>query len=327
MKRCLGAGVTILVIILIILLFFKPQSSCYAPPRDINTILPYVENFTYQYMDSENQKILVDQDSQMDVFKDASGTLNQREHPLTNFFQANAYSKGDLGGFSSLESSAGTGMYLIPQEEQYTYYYQYPENTDACPRRQVTALDDQGEPTSNVFNGVGVYPIDATMRNFQVYGPLDVTASGPNGRARFSYPATAGCQPKFTLTLDQPYDTLELTSNVTACTRSAAVVYGQTDILEPGTYPLNSSMYQLTIYPPLKVTATGDNPRVEIFNTTAECPTPVILALEKEKTYTSLILSTDLTPPETNNVSFVPPLDDYLPGYRSRIIPLIGSVL
>ena len=135
----------------------------------------------------------------MDVFKDASGTLNQREHPLTNFFQANAYSKGDLGGFSSLESSAGTGMYLIPQEEQYTYYYQYPVNTDACPRRQVTALDDQGEPTSNVFNGVGVYPIDATMRKFQVYGPLDVIASGPNARARFSYPATAGCQPKFTL--------------------------------------------------------------------------------------------------------------------------------
>jgi hypothetical protein len=245
---------------------------------------------------------------------------------LTNFLQANADSKGDLGGVSSLESSAGTGMYLIPQEEQYTYYYQYPVNTDACPRRQVTALDDQGQPTSNVFNGVGVYPIDATMRNFQVYGPLDVTASGPNGRTRFSYPATAGCQPKFTLTLDQPYDTLELTSNVAACTRSAAVVYGQTDILEPGTYPLNSSMYQLTIYPPLKVTATGDSPRVEIFNTTAECPTPVILALEKEKTYTSLILSTDLTPPETSDVSLVPQ-DDYLPGYRSRIIPLIGSVL
>jgi hypothetical protein len=263
----------------------------------------------------------------MDVFKDASGTLNQREHPLTNFFQANAYSKGDLGGFSSLESSAGTGMYLIPQEEQYTYYYQYPENTDACPRRQVTVLDDQGEPTSNVFNGVGVYPIDATMRKFEVYGPLDIVASGINGRVVFSYPATAGCQPKFIMTLDQPYDTLELKSNVTACTRSAAVVYGQTDILEPGTYPIDSSMYQLTIYPPLKVTATGDVPRVEIFNTMTECPSPVRLVLEKEKTYTSLILSTDLTRPETSNVSLTPPLDDYLPGYRSRIIPLLGSVL
>ena len=318
---------TFLVILLIVLLFFKPKSSCYAPPRDVNTILPYVENFTYQYMDSENQKIMVDQDSQMDVFKDASGTLNQREHPLTNFFQANAYSKGDLGGFSSLESSAGTGMYLIPQEEQYTYYYQYPENTDACPRRQVTVLDDQGEPTSNVFNGVGVYPIDATMRKFEVYGPLDIVASGINGRVVFSYPATAGCQPKFIMTLDQPYDTLELKSNVTACTRSAAVVYGQTDILEPGTYPIDSSMYQLTIYPPLKVTATGDVPRVEIFNTMTECPSPVRLVLEKEKTYTSLILSTDLTRPETSNVSLTPPLDDYLPGYRSRIIPLLGSVL
>ena len=85
-------------------------------------------------MNSDNEKIMVDQDSQMDVFKDASGTLNQREHPLTNFFQVDAYSNGDLGGFSSLESSAGTAMYLIPQEQQYTTYYQYPANTDACPR-------------------------------------------------------------------------------------------------------------------------------------------------------------------------------------------------
>lgn len=278
-------------------------------------------------MNSENQRILVDQDSQMDVFKDASGTLNQREHPLTNFFQANAYSNGDLGGFSSLESSAGTGMFLIPQEEQYTSYYSYPENTDACPRRQVTVLNDRGDPTSNVFNGVGVYPIDETMKKFEVYGPIDIKVSGPNGNSTFTYAATEGCQPKFILTLDQVYDTLEIISNVTACTRSAAIVYGQTDVLKPGTYPLDPSMYKLYIYPPLKVTATGDSPRVEIFDTMAECPSPIKLVLEQEKTYTSLILSTDLTRSETSNVSLAPSLEDYLPGYQSRIIPLIGSVL
>jgi hypothetical protein len=92
----------------------KPKKSCYAPPRDENTEMPYVE------------KVNDTQESQTEVFKDAAGWLNMREHPMSGFIQedafANVMSVTGFGEFVGLESSAGIApMTVIPASEQYEY--------------------------------------------------------------------------------------------------------------------------------------------------------------------------------------------------------------
>ena len=114
MKWALWLGLALLAITVITLLL-RPSKSCYAPPRDENTVLPYIEP-------TGN----VAADSQMDVYKDAAGWPNMRQHPLTDFFQENAFSNvADIAGFGSFmgsESSAGMApMTVIPSDEQYTY--------------------------------------------------------------------------------------------------------------------------------------------------------------------------------------------------------------
>lgn len=88
----------------------RRASSCYAPPRDQNTVLPYI--------DPEATTL----DSQVEVFKDAGGLLNAREHPLSKQFQSNADTVGTMGDFTGIESSAGGApMTTIPVNEQYEY--------------------------------------------------------------------------------------------------------------------------------------------------------------------------------------------------------------
>ena len=113
MKWTLWLGLAILAFTVIVLLTKK--KSCYAPPRDENTVLPYIEP-------TGN----VAAESQTEVFKDASGWLNMREHPLTDYFQEDAFSNvsnvAAFGSFVGLESSAGIApMTVIPADEQYQY--------------------------------------------------------------------------------------------------------------------------------------------------------------------------------------------------------------
>ena len=110
MKWMLWLGLAVLVLTVLVLMI-KPKKSCYAPPRDENTEMPYVE------------KLNDTQESQTEVFKDAAGWLNMREHPLTGYFQEDAFANvsvsGDLyGDFVGLESSAGIApMTVIPVSE------------------------------------------------------------------------------------------------------------------------------------------------------------------------------------------------------------------
>lgn len=123
MSRALFWLGIVLLVFVVVYQMTNAKKSCYAPPRDENTILPYVENF-----------LAALPDSQMDVYKDAGGTLNQREHPLTDNFQSNAYAGTNMGSFVSLESSSGnTPMTVIPEGEQYTYSNVSSQQTEYIP--------------------------------------------------------------------------------------------------------------------------------------------------------------------------------------------------
>ena len=113
MKWTLWLGLAVLVLTILVIMI-RPKKSCYAPPRDENTEMPYVE------------KVNDVQESQTEVFKDAAGWLNMREHPMSGFIQedafANVASVTGFGDFVGLESSAGIApMTVIPTDEQYEY--------------------------------------------------------------------------------------------------------------------------------------------------------------------------------------------------------------
>jgi hypothetical protein len=104
-KRLLLVGV-FLFFALVVYQLMNKKKSCYAPPRDENTVLPFVENFNPENLTS-----------QVDVYKDTAGFINQREHPLTDNFQSNAYAGTDMGSFVGLESSAGNVPMTVITDE------------------------------------------------------------------------------------------------------------------------------------------------------------------------------------------------------------------
>jgi hypothetical protein len=98
-------GLIILFLVVAYNLSRQTPTSCYAPPRDKDTVLPFVDPVAQPL------------DSQSEVFRDASGWLNMREHPLSDKFQSNAYAGTDMGDFTGIESSAGLApMTVIPTE-------------------------------------------------------------------------------------------------------------------------------------------------------------------------------------------------------------------
>lgn len=113
MKWTLWLGLAVIVLTILVIMI-RPKKSCYAPPRDENTGMPYVE------------KVNDVQESQTEVFKDAAGWLNMREHPMSGFIQEDAFANvatvTGFGDFVGLESSAGIApMTVIPTDEQYEY--------------------------------------------------------------------------------------------------------------------------------------------------------------------------------------------------------------
>lgn len=97
MKQLLYLGLFVL-FVTVALLIARPTASCYAPPRTEDTVPPFVEPSIDQ----------APTDSQSEVFKDAGGWINQREHPLSSNFQANAYTGTDYGSFGPYVSDIGT---------------------------------------------------------------------------------------------------------------------------------------------------------------------------------------------------------------------------
>ena len=62
----------------------------------------------------------------------------------------------------------------------------------------------------------------------------------------------------------------------------------------PGTYDIDERMYRMKIVPPLQIEASGPNgeyQKTDYAKTGTGCSTPVYLVLEKEKTYTKLVVT------------------------------------
>lgn len=160
-----------------VVLFLLSKRSGYAPPRDENTVLPYVEP-------SGN----VAAESQTDVFMDTAGWLNIREHPLTDFFQEKAFANvSSFGDFVSLESSAGIApMTVIPYNEQYTYSSNAIATTDYIPSRPSYAIPFIGTgetvepptPTGALGGAVPSTPFTIATANPAVAQPASSTSPG-----------------------------------------------------------------------------------------------------------------------------------------------------
>lgn len=115
MKVLLYTGLFVL-FVLVAYILSLPSKSCYAPPRTADTILPYDVSPSTFTSDANMFPV------QSDVFMDAGGWLNMREHPLSDNFQSNAYTGKDMGDFTGIESGSGTAiMTVIPINEQYEY--------------------------------------------------------------------------------------------------------------------------------------------------------------------------------------------------------------
>jgi hypothetical protein len=108
MKLMLGLGLAAILLTLLFI-YLKPKKSCYAPPRDENTVMPFIEH-----------NLVAMRENQTEVFKDAAGWLNMREHPMTGFIQEDAYKTvTGFGDFVGLESSAGIApMTVITSDEE-----------------------------------------------------------------------------------------------------------------------------------------------------------------------------------------------------------------
>ena len=125
----------------------------------------------------------------------------------------------------------------------------------------------QGDPSSNVMYGDFVaHQSDGGSAQMYAYlGDLDITSPEP---------------------------TQQLSDN---CAHSIAVIPNKNLTLEVGTHPIDKDSYIINIYPPLHVVATGPGGERDERNypTTEACPSMVKLALDKEKIYDTLILTSD----------------------------------
>lgn len=283
MKGLFWFGIVLLVLVMVYSGF---SASCYAPPRDENTIPPYVEDF-----DSN-----VVQDSQTEVFKDASGWLNQREHPLTDFFQANAFSGTDMGSFSSLESSAGNAeMTVIPYSEQYNYggtVSQTVAGTTKC--RKSVAVVKPKEPDTYICPGYtpGTVIDAASVVTGGSAGNVSYTVDGQTYTfaAKWKKPITTGASVPVYFEPE---------------TKSQGSLAPLECVLRPGTYTIDETSYLMEVYPPLYVKATGPNGAVEnLAYGGDECKPPQRLTLDARRGFNTLILSvTDPNPARTEKIS------------------------
>ena len=139
----------------------------------------------------------------------------------------------------------------------------------------------QGDPSSNVMYGDFV-PHESDGGSATMYaflGNLDITS---------------------------PETTVKLSDN---CPHSFAFIPDKNLTLQVGTHPIDKDSYIINVYPPLHVVATGPGGERDERNypATEACPSMVKLALDKEKMYDTLILTSDTTIKASSNPGEVNP--------------------
>lgn len=277
----------LIVVCFVLLAVMYVRKSYYAPPRESTTVLPFVEpsanaiaEATGPYSNSNIFPI------QSDVFKDASGWLNMREHPLTDFFQVNAFSNvGTYGSFVGLESSSGNApMSIIPFDEQYSYG----KIQQSC-NHSLLVVNNTKYYAPNTYSN-----IDLTG-DLQVWAPLTITATGPNNaRQVMSFKSNEPCPEREHVVLDKEktFNTIEITDTIQLqyiqCRKSVVRIddkeYG------PGKYTNVNLNGVIEVWAPLKIVATGPNGAREqlSYSTTEDCPISQRLTLDTEKTFDTI---------------------------------------
>jgi len=277
MKRVL---LILLLVIIVIIILLKRKTSGYAPPRDENTVLPFVEP-SAKYPVADNQS---------NVFIDAGGWSNIREHPMAPFLQAKILSNvGTYGDFVGLESSSGDApMYVIAADEQYVYErsstfkdVEYIPNitSSAIPPLYNPECPDEAMVTfTDVAEDYKIPTIVSTDQQPCQYTPV--------GKSCVQCPVDYEVE-----TSDIGYTGyIQIDANKYAtCSNKNYRTVG------PGNHELKDKrMYRMKVWPPLQIEAKGPDGeylKTEYKKTGTGCPSPSFLVLEREKNYTQLVIS------------------------------------
>ena len=279
MKRAL---LILLLVVLVLVLILKTRRSGYAPPRDENTVLPFVEP-SKDYPAADNQS---------NVFMDAGGWANMREHPMAPFLQARITSDvGSYGEFVGLESSSGDApMFVIAADEQYVYERSAPfKDVEYIPNITSPAIPPMYNPACPEEAMVAFTDIaeDYKIPTIVSTGQQECRdKSTPVGRSCVQCPVDYEVE-----TSDMGYTGyIQIDANKYAtCSNKSTRTVG------PGIYELKDKrMYRMKVWPPLQIEAKGPNGeylKSEYKKTGTGCPSPSFLVLEKEKNYTQLVIS------------------------------------
>lgn len=279
MKR---AVLILLLVLFVLVLVVRTRRSGYAPPRDENTVLPFIEP-SKKYPEADNQS---------NVFIDAGGWTNMREHPMAPFLQEKIMSDvKSYGDFVGLESSSGDApMYVIAADEQYAYERAVPfKDVEYIPNITSAAIPPMYNPKCPEEAMVTFTDISADYKN-----PTVVSTGEKECRDKSTPVGTkcVRCPDGYEVeTSDTGYTGyIQIDPNMFAtCSNTTTRTVG------PGIYELTDKrMYRMKVWPPLQIEAKGPNGeylKTEYKKTGTGCPSPSFLVLEKEKNYTQLIVS------------------------------------
>lgn len=165
----------VLFILIISVIYLSTRKEGYAPARDQNTMPPYTEQTSNQYMTSNNSPYVeltgntVPADDQTQIYKDMGGLDSQIQagNPILNFIQGDPSSNVIYGDFIPNESDGGSAkMYTIQEETTSNVYSseQYlPETTSptipfigAVPSNPVLMSTDMSGATPASISGMGM---------------------------------------------------------------------------------------------------------------------------------------------------------------------------
>jgi hypothetical protein len=120
----------VLFILVLLIAYLSTRKEGYAPPRDQNTMPPYTEQTSNQYMTSNNSPYVeltgntVPADDQTQIYKDMGGLDSQIQagNPILNFIQGDPSSNVIYGDFMPHESDGGSAkMYTIQEQTSNAY--------------------------------------------------------------------------------------------------------------------------------------------------------------------------------------------------------------
>jgi hypothetical protein len=191
----------------------------YAPPRDENTLPPYTNDISntvttsnnLPYVDSTSNVVRVDNQTQ--IYKDMGGLDFQIQagNPILNFIQGDPSSNVIYGDFVPHQSDGGSAqMYAFLGDLDIVSKETTVKLNDNCPH-SIAII-----PNKNITLQAGTHSIDKDSYVIDIYPPLQIVVTGPNGeRDERNYPATESCPSLVKLTLDKEkmYDTLILTTD------------------------------------------------------------------------------------------------------------------